>query len=66
MGLMIIDVSEDRVASTFRVEKIESEEKRSRLLASQLLRFSSLADFFYPEEGVNTFLRNAAFNSVFL
>jgi hypothetical protein len=48
VGILLTDVSEERIASIFRVEEIHESADAG----------SSIVDFFYPENGDDTFLRN--------
>jgi hypothetical protein len=50
VGLVLTDVSEERISSIFRVEKsVQTSATYRRLFAH---------GFFYPEDGGDTFLRN--------
>jgi hypothetical protein len=53
VGILLTDVSEERIASVFRVEEIHD-------CCLQLSAHAglSLVDFFYPEDGGDMFLRN--------
>jgi hypothetical protein len=50
VDLALTDVSEENIASIFRIEKSESGEPACRWLPA--------LGFFYPENGGDTFLRN--------
>jgi hypothetical protein len=51
VGILLTDVSEERIASIFRVAVYSS-------LQLPAHAGSSFVDFFYPEDGGDTFLRN--------
>jgi hypothetical protein len=51
VGILLTDISEERIASIFRVEAIHS-------LQLSTHAGSSLVDCFHPEDGSDTFLRN--------
>jgi hypothetical protein len=53
VGLIRTDVSEEPIASIFRVQKLR---ERRKVLVFQVV--SSLEDFQYPEDGGDTLLRN--------
>jgi hypothetical protein len=54
------DVSEERIASTFRVKKSASEDA-----AATCLRWFFVRGFFYPEDGGDTFLRNVGSRKIY-
>jgi hypothetical protein len=55
----VYDVSEERIASIFRVDKSASEGKRE-LLANQLLTLFFARRFFCPEDGSDMLLPNVS------
>jgi hypothetical protein len=65
--LVKTDVSEERVASIFKVEEIYANEEKLQAVANRefvsnrLTFLLPLVYFFYPEDGGDTFLRNATF-----
>jgi hypothetical protein len=57
-------VSEERITFISRVENSASEEPAEQLAAAHA--GSSLADFFYAEDGGDTFLRNVGSHRIYL
>jgi hypothetical protein len=61
VGILLTDVSEERIAPIFRVEEINNDDPAwagSCSLELPVHAGSSLVNFFYPEDGGDTFLRN--------
>jgi hypothetical protein len=56
VDILLTDVSQECIASIFGVEKIH--ERWTSSLQPPAHADSSLMDFFYPEDGGDTFLRN--------
>jgi hypothetical protein len=63
VDLVWSDVSEERIASIFRVEKSASEEPAAD--CSHLFTLVSRSRIIYPEDGGDTFLRNVASHKIY-
>jgi hypothetical protein len=61
VDLVWTDVSEERIASIFSVDKSASEEPTSAATCS---RWFLALEFFYPENGGDTFLRNVGSHKI--
>jgi hypothetical protein len=63
VDLVWTDISEERIASIFRVEKSASEEPA--WAACTWRRWLLVRGFLYPEDGSNTFLRNVGSHKIY-
>jgi hypothetical protein len=65
VDLVWTDVSEERIASIFRVEKSASDEPAWAGGCRLQPRWLLASGFFYPEDGGDTFLRNVDSHKIY-